>query len=312
MPFSTGANARIRTNSQAEMAYNAMNRANYTVSKKQLELSTGKRINNAGDDVAGFITSKALMARNGLLKAAINIVGDARNVSNITMDAYEGIAEMIIDIRSATAQASSGSVGTAEKVALAKAAFRSAQQIQTIVDSTVFGGRQLIDGTYSADFLVGTDAINSLLTIEIDLTTSSPEFDVSKGEFDVKSETSKDFAGITGLDLTDLNEVNANDLGIFTDGQIENTIKSLADALDNITKVSAYLGGISNRLVSQEDILQQQVINYNAAISRIEDTDVAKSQLELIKGQFLQQTSLTSLSQANQNPSVFLQLIRGN
>lgn len=310
MPFSTGSNARIRTNSQAELAYNALNRANFNLSVHQLRLSTGKRINNPGDDVAGYITSRALQARNGLLKAAMNIVGDARNVSNIAMDAYEAIAEMVIKIRESTAAASSGATGTDERVALAKAAYRMAQQIQTISDSTVFGGRQLLDGTYSANFLVGTDAINDLLTIAIDLTTASSEFNVDSGIFDIKSEETENFAGITDLNLRDLNDVNAEDLGIFEEGRIEITIKSLADALDNITKVNSYVGGLANRLISQERILEQQTVNYNAAISRIEDTDVAKSQLELIKQQFLQQASLTSLSQANQNPTVFLQLLR--
>lgn len=71
------------------------------------------------------------------------------------------------------------------------------------------------------------------------------------------------------------------------------------------------MGGISNRLTSQQDILQGSVVNYNAAISRIEDADVALEQMNLIKNQFLQQTSLTSLAQSNQNPNAFLQLLQG-
>jgi len=63
-------------------------------------------------------------------------------------------------------------------------------------------------------------------------------------------------------------------------------------------------------LQSQEDLLRSQITNYKAAISRIEDTDVATEQLELVKSQFLQQASLISLAQANQNPQAFLQLFR--
>jgi flagellin len=81
-------------------------------------------------------------------------------------------------------------------------------------------------------------------------------------------------------------------------------------ALQNVNKVASFLGGILNRLSSQEDLLKTQITNYNAAISRIEDADVAKEQLELIRAQFLQQTSLISLAQANQQPQVFLQLFR--
>jgi len=93
--------------------------------------------------------------------------------------------------------------------------------------------------------------------------------------------------------------------------RIEVTLQSLANAIENVNKVASYVGGITNRLVSQEDLLKNQIVNYNAAISRIEDADVAKEQLQLIKSQFLQQASLISLAQANANPQAFLQLIQG-
>lgn len=101
------------------------------------------------------------------------------------------------------------------------------------------------------------------------------------------------------------------DLGIFDTERVGVTLTSLANAIQNINKMATYLGGIANRLTSQEELLKSQITNYNAAVSRIEDADVAKEQLQLIKSQFLQQTSITSLSQANQNPNAFMQLIQG-
>lgn len=312
MPFSTGSNSRIRTNIASELAYNAMSSANKQISKEQLRMSTGLRINNASDDVAGYITARALQSRNSIIKSSINIIGDAKNVANISMDAYENVAEMIKEIRKHVATATSGAMGTNEKVSLAKAAFRMSQQIQTIVDSTVFGGRQLIDGSYSANFFVGTNAINNLLTISLNMRNDNiVDFDINSPDFDVNAMNRGNFAGVTGLDLRELNNVTENDMGVFSDNNIGLTLTSLANALDNVTKVNSYIGGIYNRLSSQEDVLAQQVVNYDAAISRIQDTDVAKSQLVLIREQFLQQASLTSLAQANQNPSAFLQLIRG-
>ncbi len=312
MPFSTGSNSRIRTNIASELAYNAMSSANKQISKEQLRMSTGLRINNASDDVAGYITARALQSRNIIIKSSINIIGDAKNVANISMDAYENVAEMLKEIRKHVATATSGVMGTNEKVSLAKAAFRMSQQIQTIVDSTVFGGRQLIDGSYSANFFVGTNAINNLLTISLNMRNDNiVDFDINSPDFDVNAMNRGNFAGVTGLDLRELNNVTENDMGVFSDNNIGLTLTSLANALDNVTKVNSYIGGIYNRLSSQEDVLAQQVVNYDAAISRIQDTDVAKSQLVLIREQFLQQASLTSLAQANQNPSAFLQLIRG-
>lgn len=311
MPFAVGGNARIRTNIPAENAYNALDVSNRDISLRQLRLSTGKRINNAADDVAGYITSRALQARNASLKAAVKAVGDAQNVSYIAMDSLEAISNLLILMKESASNASSGAQGTDEKVALAKAAYRMAEQIQTVVDSTVFGGRQLIDGTYSADFVIATNATNDLLTLSLDLTLDNPDFNVESGQFNVNSLNTSIFAGVTGLDLQAFDNVATDNLGIFDQDIINLTLTSLDEALNNVNKVAAYLGGIVNRLTSQEDILKSQITNYNTAISRIEDADVAKEQLELVKSQFLQQASLVSLAQANANPQSFLQLIQG-
>jgi flagellin len=311
MPFATGGNARIRTNTPAENALNSLETSNKAISQGQLRLSTGKKINNASDDVAGYITSRALQARNGALKSALNLVGDALNLTGILQDALDNINGLITTIKDSTASASSGALGTDEKVALAKAAFRLTQQIQTVTDSTAFGGQQLLDGSFSVSFMIGTNARNSLLTLSVDMSTSNADFNISSNYFNANALTEGDFAGVRGLDMRQFNQVNANDLGIFSAGKIDTTLQSLATALNNVNKVASYLGGINNRMTSQEDLLKSQIVNYNAAVSRLEDADVAEEQLKLVRSQFLQQASLISLSQANQNPNSYLSLIKG-
>ena len=311
MPFAVGGNSRIRTNISAQNAYNSLDISSKDISLRQLRLSTGKRINVASDDVAGYITVRALQARSGSLKAALKAVRDAQNTGYITMDSLENVGTLLNNIKDSTATAASGAMGTDEKVALAKAAFRMVQQIQTLVDSTVFGGRQLIDGTFSADFIIGTNATNSLITLDLDLTTGNKDFNVSSNYFDVNSLKVGSFAGVTSLDMTAFDDVSATNLGIFAADKIGTTLISLSDAINNVSKVASYVGGLVNRLDSQETLLNSQITNYNTAISRIEDSDVAREQLELVKSQFLQQASLISLTQANQNPQSFLQLIQG-
>lgn len=311
MPFATTGGGRIRTNIPAENAYNALDVANRSISLRQLRLSTGKRINSAADDVAGYITSRALQARNGALKAALKATGDAENSSNIIMDALDNINGLLNSIKESAATASSGAMGTDEKVALAKAAYRLSQQIQTVVDSTVFGGRQLIDGTFSGNFIIGTNATHNLLTLTLDMTTGNVEFNVANRDFNINGLNVSNFGGVSNLDLRKFNDVSETDLSIFSISNLTLTLTSLSQAIDNVNKVATYVGGIVNRLNSQEDLLKSQIVNYNAAISRLEDADVAQEQLELIKAQFLQQASLVSLSQSNQNPSAYLQLIRG-
>ena len=315
MPTAISGGTRIRTNIPAMNAYNSLLSSNQEVATKQLRLSTGKRINSAADDVSGYITSRALMARNGSLKMAQLSTGEAKSVTSISQDALDNINTLVTSIKDAAATASSGALCTDEKVALAKGAYRMAQQVQFAVDSTVFGGKQLLQGSYSGDWTVGYYADNSLLTLGIDLTTANADFNVKSQNFNLnaiasaKAGHTSDFAGVTGLDLESLNSVTDSNLGIFSDSEISTTLSSLAEALNSVNKVASYLGGIEVRLNSQDELLKSQITNYSAAISRIEDADIAQEQLDLIKSQFLQQASIISLAQSNQTPQTYLQLL---
>ncbi|MGB9701275.1 MAG: flagellin [Candidatus Kapaibacteriota bacterium] len=312
MPTVFSGDSRIRTNIPALNAYNALSSTNNDIALRQLRLSTGKRINSASDDVAGYITSRALNARNESLKSALNAVGEAKNVTAITQDALDNISGLLTKIKENASTASSGALGTDEKVALAKASYRLAEQLQFVVNSTVFGGKQLIDGTFSGTWTIGYNAANNLLTLEVDLknnATAAAKFNVD-ANFDLNALSVTSFAGVTGLNMMSLNTISTTDLGIFSESQIGSTLTSLATAIGNVSKVASYLGGIENRLTSQDELLRSQITNYKAAVSRIEDSDVATEQLELVKSQFIQQASLISLAQANQNPQSFLQLFR--
>lgn len=319
MPVAITGGARIRTNTPAENAYNALMTSSNAIAKAQLNISTGKRINAASDDIAGYITSRALQARNGSLKSALKSVGEAKNVTAMSQDALDNINSLLNEINTMAATASSAALGTDEKVTLAKGAYKLAQQIQTVVDSTVFGGKQLLDSGFSGDFSIGFKADNTILTIGIDLTTTNTDFNTASpktggsdvtNKFDIKATKASDFAGVSSLNLASLNDVSATDLGMFSTDKIKTTMQSLTSALNNVNKVASYIGGVESRLTSQEELLKSQITNYNAAISRIEDADMAAEQLSLVKQQFLQSTSLTSLAQANNNPNAFMQLMR--
>ena len=78
--------------------------SNRSIAKSQLRLSTGKRINSAADDVAGYITSRSLNSRNVSLKAALNSVGEAKNVTSISQDALDNITNLLTQIKDAASQ----------------------------------------------------------------------------------------------------------------------------------------------------------------------------------------------------------------
>jgi len=307
MPTAISGGSRIRTNTPAENAYNALQASSNNMALRQLRLSTGKRINTAADDVSGYITSRALGARNGALKTALQSVGDALNVTSIASDSLDNINSLLTQIKDAASTASSGALGSDEKIALAKGAYRLAQQIQFVVDSTAFGGKQLLQGAFTGSWVIGFYANNNILSLSIDLQTHNADFNTSSIKRDGSKEVTNNFnlnatsasvvgntpnfAGISGLNLESLNKVgdivNGNvDLGIFSIDNISTTISSLSEAMNNVNKVASYVGGVQVRLNSQEDLLKSQITNYNAAISRIQDADVATEQLEYVKSSF--------------------------
>ena len=101
MPTAISGGTRIRTNTPSESAFNALQAANSNIALRQLRLSTGKRINSAQDDVAGYITSRGLAARNGALRSALNAVGDASNVTSIAQDGLDNINALLTQIKDA-------------------------------------------------------------------------------------------------------------------------------------------------------------------------------------------------------------------
>lgn len=313
MPTAIAGSGKIRTNLPAEQALDSISKASGNIAQSQLRITTGKRINSAADDVSGYITSRALLARNSSLKTALVSSGEAINVTAIAQDSLDNITTLLTDIKNSAIMASSDSIGTDEKVALGKAAYRLAQQVQFVVDSTVFGGKTLLNGDFYGEWIVGYASNNQVLSFDINLQSDNEDFNI-ENDFRMNALNSNqdgygNFGGIQGLNLASLNDINNDDLGIFERDKVGLTITSLADALNNVSKVASYLGGIQTRLYSQNESLNSQIVNYKAAISRIEDADVAEEQLNLTRNFFLETSSVIVLAQANQNPNNYLRLL---
>ena len=132
-------------------------------------------------------------------------------MTGIAQDSLDQISELLTQIKDATASASSGALGTDEKVALAKAIYRLAQQVQFITDSTVFGGKQLLQGGFSGNWVTGYYGDNKLMTISVDLTKGNgAEFNTGTEDFDLNATAeatnpggagavATTFAGVAGL-----------------------------------------------------------------------------------------------------------------
>jgi flagellin len=155
------------------------------------------------------------------------------------------------------------------------------QEMSRIAATSQFGGVNILDGAYSAAFLVGANAGQ---TISVNISRV--------GGYG----TSGLFAGAT--------------LSVATVDDASRALTQVTEAISIIDAKRADLGAIQNRFQSTIRNLSNISENVSAARSRIRDTDFAVETAELTRWQIIQQASVTVLSQANQRPQAALQLLQ--
>ena len=279
MAFYSG--SRINTNVGALNAFNALNSLNSKIGTHQLRLASGKRINSAADDPAGYTISKKLQARSRSLSAALNNVGEAKNILSVAEGGFQNINDILVGIKEKVIQAGNGSYTTEEYAAIVTQITDMLNEIDDIISETKFNGTKLLDNNFTSKiFQTGADGGD---TLSVSLTA--------------------------GVDSTDfgLNGLNSSDL---KGSSLSTTLSSLDSAISTVSSELQKIGSLIQRLDVKEATLQVAITNTEAAASRIMDADIAKEQLEITKLQILQQTATMQLAQANSAPQNVLQLFR--
>lgn len=270
--------SRIYTNVGALNALNALNSINSKVGVHQMRLSSGKRINSAADDPAGYTISQKLKARSRSLSQALNNVGEAKNVLSVAEGGLQNINDILVTIKEKMIQAGNGSYGNSELQAVLSQINDLLDEVDDIIGETKFNGTQLIDGNFTSKvFQTGADGGDS---ITVNLSSS-----LDSASFGLNSLTTANLAAVAALD------------------SVDTYISTVSAELQTI-------GALAQRLDYKESTLQVAITNTDAAASRIADADIAKEQLEITKLQILQQTATVQLAQANSAPSNILQLFR--
>jgi len=278
--MASGDATRIFANIGAMNAMNNLTNVGRKVGVHQLRLSSGRRINSAADDPAGYTIGKKLEARTKMLSQALNNVGDAKNVLSVAEGGLQNINDILLTMKEKALQAASDTLGSAERNAIESQMDQMASEIDDIVSETTFNGTQLIDGNYSATFQTGASQTDSL------------SFSLSQNH------------GASSLSVDDSNiDVSSSSTASTAISRIETAITSVSHSLETI-------GSTVSRLDVKENTLSVGIANTEAAHSRIFDADMAKEQLELSKWQILQQTSTSMLTQANQSSQGVMALFR--
>lgn len=142
--------SRINTNISAYNALNALNAVQRELGVHQLRLASGKRINSAADDAAGYVISRKMEGRVRSLSAALDNVGDAQNIFATAEGGYSTIADLMTQIKDKQARFANGGLNTDEKNAIATEISQLATEINDTVSQTKFNGKTLLDGTFVA------------------------------------------------------------------------------------------------------------------------------------------------------------------
>jgi flagellin len=242
-------------------------------------LSSGFRINRAADDSAGLqITDRLTTQVQGLNQAARN-ANDAISLVQTAEGALGEVTTSLQRIRTLAVQSQNGINSSSDRVALQKEVSALKTEITRIATDTQFGNIDILDGSYSAKFLVGA---NGGQNISVNLERTSGY-------------------GSSGLGV--------NATNVSTVGGASAALTAVSEAISAVGGVRADLGALQNRFQSTIRNLTNISENVAGARSRIRDTDFASETAELTRNQIIQQASLTVLSQANQRPQAALSLL---
>jgi flagellin len=146
---------RISTNIAALNNLNSLRSINTKLGTAQLRLATGKRINQASDDPAGLTIAMKLNARNEGLKAAVNNIGDAKNMLSVAEGGLQQINDLLIEMKSKATSAASDTLGDDERDAIGQQLQSLAKQINDIVGENKWNGTSLLDGNVDMTLQTG-------------------------------------------------------------------------------------------------------------------------------------------------------------
>ena len=269
---------RIATNIEAQKAYHSLNNVNNRMMSTQARMATGKKINTPEDDPAGYQLARTLEKRERGLAVALQNVTNAKSVLNIAEGAYQEIMDILQVVKEKATQAADTSLSQVQRDAVADQTTALLNEIDDIVYQTTFNGENLINGDYAdKSFQVGEQADHKL--------------DIS-------------------LQNADSASVGVNSLSFASQDDANDAITTVSDAIDTLAALIQDVGEYAIRLSSKETTLSIAYTNTDAVRSNVEDADLVREQMELMKLQILQQTAASAFTQANVTPQLVLQLFQ--
>lgn len=254
------------------------------------KLSSGERINKAGDDASGLAVSEKMRSQiRGLNQASRNI-GDAVSFVQVAEGYLAETTDVLQRIRELAVQASNGVYSDEDRMQIQVEVSQLVAEVDRIASSAQFNGMNLLTGRFSKEsdtvmqFQVGANADQSIRAYIGTMTASA-------------------------LGLKDI-QGEDNQISISSPDEANTTIATLDEALKNVNKQRADLGAYQNRMEMAQKGINVAAENTQAAESRIRDADMATEMVEYTKQQVLAQASTAMLAQANSQSQNVLALLQ--
>ncbi len=273
---------RINTNVASLNAQRNLRKSKMGLDKSLERLSSGYRINRAGDDAAGLAISENLKAQIRGLKQASRNAEDGVSLIQVAEGSLSEVSNILIRLRELGVQAASDTIGPVERQFLNVEYDQLVSEVDRIADGTEFNGTQLLSGTGSVlDFQVGT---------RNDPNIDRLSFDASKADAT---------SAALGINLT----------SVADKASAQNSLSAIDAAITSVSAMRADFGALQNRLQSTINNLAVSVENMAAANSRIRDVDIAEETADMTMNKVLLQAGTSVLAQANQTPEIALSLL---
>ena len=281
---------RIQHNITALNAHRNLTDNNSSVGKNLEKLSSGYKINRAGDDAAGLAISEKMRAQITGLATAEKNANDGVSLVQTAEGALTEVHSMLNRMVELAVQSANGTYTSANRAEMQKEIDALNEEITRIGNTANFNGITLFDGSTTSIVLHVGETGKSANQITVTLAPMKSQ-SISKGD---------------GTATVSLN----NEAKITTAAAAKAAIGKINEAIDNISSMRSDFGALQNRLEHTINNLNVQNENITAAESRIRDVDMAKEMMAYTKNNILVQASQAMLAQANQVPQGVLQLLQ--
>ena len=291
----------INTNISSIVAQNNLAKATTSLNKAIERMTTGYRINHAGDNAAGYSIARNWETQLGSLDVAADNAAMGADMMSTLEDHYSLISSHLQRVRDLTEQAANGTYGSDSLNAIKSEITARLEEVDRISKNCEYNGRHLMTGEInsSINLQVGLYSSNdSKIALSEDLFKKAEVGELFKKYSDGNSETSDDSLDSVSKVATQCTGSGASAML----NKIDNVIKEISNR-------TTTLGAAQNRIDSAIESIGVQSENITSSLSTLRDADISKESSNYIKAQILQQAAATLLSTANQTPSIALNLL---